>query len=245
MKKRYVTVALAAAMLLALSGCSERSQSSGAGQFGDESELFINNSQKQSDEQSTVKSSDNSDTKEPIEHSTTGSESSEPTDNSSDLSSGSVNNSVNNSAEIDVKMDNELITLPCKVKDFPNIALEVGFNFTVKKRDNGTYMSSTRFIYDDINAGSIYLDGDCGKSTDLSEETVIGVDVGDSGIPISYMGLSFNSTKDDIIRTLGEPLETGYGEDYLYYQIEPEGSVTFTFNDENKVSNIAIFLDIR
>lgn len=245
MKKRYVTAALAAAMLFALSGCSERSQSSGAGQFGDESELFVNTSQKKTDEQSTVRSSDNSKTKEPTEHSTPGSESSEPTENSSDLSSGSVNNSVNNSAEIDVKMDGELITLPCKVKDFPNIALEIGFNFTVKKRDNGTYMSSTKFIYDDMDAGSIYLDGDCGKSADLGEETVIGVDVGDSSIPISYMGLSFNSTKDDIIRTLGEPFETGSGEDYLYYQIEPEGSVTFTFNDENKVANIAIFLDIR
>lgn len=241
MKKRYVIAALAAAMLLGLSGCSERSQSSGAGQFGDESELFVNTSQKKTDEQSTVRSSDHSESKEPTEHSTTGSESSEQTENSSDLSSGSLNNS----AEIDVKMDGELITLPCKVKDFPNIALEVGFNFTVKKRDNGTYMSSTKFIYDEMDAGSIYLDGDCGKSADLSEETVIGVDVGDSRIPISYMGLSFNSTKDDIIRTLGEPFETGSGEDYLYYQIEPEGSVTFTFNNENKVANIAIFLDIR
>ncbi len=244
MKKLYVSAALAAAMLLGLSGCSERPQSSGAGN-GDESELFVNTSQKKTDEQSSVKSSDHSETKEPTEHSMTGSESSEPTENSSDLTSGSVNNSLNNSAEIDVKMDGELITLPCKVKDFPKIALEVGFNFTVKKRDNGTYMSSTRFVYDDKNAGSIYLDGDCGKSADLGEETVIGVDVGDSSIPISYMGLSFNSTKDDIIRTLGEPLETGYGQDYMYYQIEPEGSVTFTFNDENKVSNIAIFLDIR
>ena len=73
--------------------------------------------------------------------------------------------------------------------------------------------------------------------------TVIGIIAGDSRVPISYKGFTFNSSKTDIIRELGDPAEEKDG--YIYYHIEPEGSVTFSLNSEDKVSDIAILLNIR
>ena len=155
----------------------------------------------------------------------------------------SQQNEVTRTEPIDVKLNDQLVTLPCKVKDIKNVTIEVGRNFSVKQRDNGSYMSSSLFDYDGTNAGTIYLDGDCSNISDLGEVTVIGIAAGDSRVPVSYMGLTFGASKDDIIRTLGAPADEN--DDYIYYYIEPEGSVTFSLNSENKVEDIAIFLNIR
>ena len=227
---KLLSALLTAAMLCSLAGCrenndspfesydisqnsSENSESSGAAHEGLNNELFTTTSSAAT---------------------------------SSTLSSSSVSVQQNESTQleqIDVKMDEQLISLPCKVKDIKNITIDRGRNFSVKQRDNGTYMTSSLFDYNDATAGTIYLEGDCTGIADLSEVTVIGITAGDSRVPVSYMGLTFDSAKADIIRTLGDPIEEK--DDYIYYHIEPEGSVTFSLNSEDKVSDIAVFLNIR
>ena len=217
MKKfsKTFSVLLAAVMICGLTGCGG-SGKTGAPLNAQESELFV-----------SPPPSSSSDTGQ---HGSGQHDSSQP-----------VESTV--SEPIDFEMDGQTFSLPCKVGDLKNITIDRGFPFSVKKRDNGTYMSTSQFDYDGTHAGTIYLDGDCSGIADLSEVTVIGIVAGDSRVPVSYLGLTFDSTKDDIIRVLGDPVETDGA--YLYYLIEPEGSVTFSMDSENKVVDIAVFLNIR
>lgn len=143
-------------------------------------------------------------------------------------------------AVVNVEMDDQRILLPCKLGEIKNIAVDRGLTFSVKERDNGEYMTTAEFTYNGA-AGTIYLDGDCSAIADLSDVVVIGIIA--ENVPVSYKGLTLGSSKEEIVRELGDPVEEKDG--YIYYHIEPEGSVTFSLNSEDKVSNIAIFLDIR
>lgn len=104
-------------------------------------------------------------------------------------------------------------------------------------------MSCAYYYYNDKRAGQIYLEGDCTGKNDLGEENVIGLTVADSSVPTAYMGLTFGSDKKAVTDMLGEH---DFGKDYvLTYYIEPEGSVIFFFDDESKVEEIQLNLDIR
>ncbi|MBD5129433.1 MAG: hypothetical protein HDT43_05865, partial [Ruminococcaceae bacterium] len=142
---------------------------------------------------------------------------------------------------VDVVMDDQRILLPCKLSEIKNIAVDLGLTFSVKERDNGGYMTTAEFLYNGEKAGTIYLDGDCSAAENLSDAVVIGIIA--ENVPVSYKGLTLGSSKEEVIRELGDPEEEGGG--YIYYRIEPEGSVTFSLDTENKVTNVAVFPDIR
>lgn len=225
---------LAAAMLCGLAGCAR-----------DEGTSSEPESSEASQSVSTVVSQDNSESNsQNTSQNTSQSTSSSVPGNISDNSAASSQPSESTQYEIDnIEMDEQPISLPCKVKDIKNITIERGRFFSVKQRDNGEYMSSSYFDYNGVRAGQIYLEGKCSQKPDLSEEKVIGLVAGNSSVPVSYMGLTYNSDKTEIIRVLGEPEKDD--DQYMYYLIEPEGSVTFSLNSENKVTDIAIFLNIR
>lgn len=236
---KLLSALLTAAMLCSLTGCRENNDS--PFESSDVSQSSSENSEKSESSGAAHEGLNNE-----LFTTTTSSTTTTTTTSSSTLNNSSVSVQHNESTQleqIDVKMDEQLISLPCKVKDIKNITIDHGRNFSVKQRDNGTYMSSSLFEYNDATAGTIYLEGDCSGIADLSEVTVIGITVGDIRIPVSYMGLTLDSAKADIIRTLGDPVEEK--DDYIYYYIEPEGSVTFSLNSEDKVSDIAVFLNIR
>lgn len=163
-------------------------------------------------------------------------------DSTSDISSVSGNSSENvQSPTFDIEMDGQHISLPCKVKEINNITVDRQYSFSAFVLENGREISSAFFYYNGKRAGQIYLEGDCTKSNELDEENVIGLSL--DSVPMSYMGLTNDSGRSDIVGILGEP-DRGENTTLVYY-IEPEGSVSFDLNPKDKVDEIWLYMYIR
>lgn len=194
---------------------------------------------------SAPESSTNSDTSSVEESSTAEPDSS--TENSTDNSSEPSENMIQ-SVKPEIEIDGQLISLPCKVKDIENITIDQEYSFAAMSLDDGSYMSGGFYSYNDVRrVGGIYLEGDCTEISDLSEETVIGINVEPDdyfgSVSFSYLGLTRDSDKDDIIAMFGEP-DAGLNT-YMCYYLGEKGSVSFSLNSSNRIRKIEIFLNIR
>lgn len=143
-----------------------------------------------------------------------------------------------------IKIGDETITLPVKCKDLKHIHGDK----LVMPLDN--QIGATGLFYDDERIGQLYIE-DYENEDDYSEKNIVCLNIYDSWLSgtsvdqIYYMGLSFDSSKDDVIKTLGEPDETRGDEDeyslYLIYSLDSfkDGNVTFIFRN-NKIDEIEI-----
>lgn len=144
----------------------------------------------------------------------------------------------------EIVMDGQLITIPCKVKDIEGIMIDREYSFAVvPASENVEEYSTSYFYYNGIRAGGIRLAGDCSKKADLSEETVVGIDLFDE-IPISCLGLTLQSNREDIIGILGNP---DINSDYLliyYIDGDPANHIDFSLKSNGKIDAVRIFLGI-
>lgn len=144
-----------------------------------------------------------------------------------------------------IKIGDETITLPIKCKDLKHIHGDK----LVMPMDN--QIGATGLFYDDERIGQLFIEDyveDYEKEDEYSANNIIRLNLydywGSGAVQIDYMGLSFQSSKDDVIKTLGEPDETrddGYDSLYLVYSLDGfnGGSVTIIFRN-NEISEIEI-----
>lgn len=142
----------------------------------------------------------------------------------------------------EIEMDGQLITLPCKVKDIKGITIDREYSFGVVPASENVGVRSTAFFYYyGVRAGGIILEGDCSEKTVLDEETVVGLYLYDR-IPISYLGLTVESDRDDIIKVLGKPDKAS--DAALRYDIDgnPGDYIIIDLNSHGKIVEIGIYL---
>lgn len=222
---------ISGSLLCGISGCSTENGANTA------PELFVQ-SRDSEQSMSTDTTSDTTSSDTSTDSSTT---SSTATDSTTESTSDTITDDI---LPIDVEISGQPFSLPCRFDDIEKISIDSGIlSFGAFNRDDGKRSSKADFFYDDIPAGQIYLEGDCTVKENIGDARVIGLVTGDSRVPVTYMGVTFGSGREDVANALGSPVEED--DTYMYYYIDPKGSVTFTLNDEKKVSGIAIFMDIR
>lgn len=144
----------------------------------------------------------------------------------------------------EIMMDGHLITLPCNVEDIQGITIDREYSFAVVPAENGIDEYSTAFFYyNNVRAGLVFLEGDCSEMSDLGNAKLIGIRLNDDRVPMSYSGLTYDSGKDDIIRTLGNPDRSG--DIAMNYNLGVKGSVLIGLGTEDKITSVAIFLYLR
>lgn len=147
----------------------------------------------------------------------------------------------------EIELAGKTISLPCKVKDLPEeITLDTEHPLVSHTLENGTVYDEYFIKYNDMRLDGlsmIYLEGDCSGLSDISEESVIGLNIDNSEIPMSYMGLTIGSDESEVKEKLGEydkNVEIG-----SYYYIGSEGSVIFMYDSERKIRRIWVTLIFR
>lgn len=220
MKRRIIALIAGAALLCGIAGCENTEGNVSAPESSTNSENSTSN----------------------VEQSSTAEPDSSTEDSTNNSSEPEESNTIQ-SVKAEIEMDGQLISLPCKVKDIKNITIDQEYSFAVVSQDDGSYMSSAYFFYNNIRAGGIFLEGDCSEISDLSEENVIGFTLNEDIVPMSYLGLTYNSNRDDIIAMFGEP-DAGQNT-YMCYYFGEKGSVSFSLNSSNRIRKIDIFLNIR
>ena len=223
MKRKIIALLLGTAMLCAVTAC-------------DKNEGSVSNTDSSNNSESTTGSTEDS-------LSTPSAPDSSSEESTGSTSEPSESNTIQ-SVKAEIEVDGQLISLPCKVKDINNIKIDQEYSFVVAAQDDGSYVSSAILYYNNIRVGGIFLEGDCSGVSDLSEEKVIGLIINDKSVPISYMGLTYNSDKDDVIAKLGEP-DSGENS-YMCYYYGEKGSVSFFLDSFSyKIDGVDIFLHVR
>lgn len=144
----------------------------------------------------------------------------------------------------EIVMDGQLITLPCKVEDIEGITIDREYSFVVvPATENVDEYSTAYFYYDGKRVGLIRLDGDCSEKANLDKETVVGIDFYDN-IPVSYLGLTFQSKSKDIIDTLGNPDKDDNTIMSYYINGDPADHIDFDFNSNGKMKAVRIYLGL-
>lgn len=144
----------------------------------------------------------------------------------------------------EITLDGQLITLPCNVKDVDGITIDREYSFVVvPASENVDEYSTAYFYYNNVRAGQVLLDGNCSDMSDLGDATLIGIRLNDDRIPMSYMGLTYNSNRDNIISVLGNPGRSG--DIAMNYDLGTDGSVLIGLGSKDTITSVAIFLYIR
>lgn len=230
---KFLPLIISAFLVCGLSGCSTENAP------GDAPELFAQSQESGSSTDTSVDgglstgdTSSGSSTSSTSSVSSTSGNSSSPTESTSQ----DVPQSTSSTEEIepiDVKISDQSFSLPCRLGDIANISVDRSvLTFGSFNRNDGKRSSKGDFFYDDIPAGQIYLEGDCTAKENIDGARVIGLVTGDSQVPVTYMGVTFGSGREDIVNALGDPIEED--NTYMYYYIEPKGSVTFTLDSEKR-----------
>lgn len=144
----------------------------------------------------------------------------------------------------EIVMDGNLITLPCKVEEIDGITIDREYSFVVvSATENVDEYSTAYFYYNGERAGLIRLDGDCSEKADLGKETVVGIDFYDN-IPVSCLGLTFQSKREDIIDKLGNP-DNASGTLLGYYiDGKPADHIDFDLDSNGKMIAVRIYLEL-
>lgn len=129
---------------------------------------------------------------------------------------------------------NSKVTIPFKLKDLKYITID---EETCFETDEGDLFCS--FWYDDYRIGTMRLENCSVDEKNKEDKNLVYLKISPDFIfddfEFEYMGLTFNSTKEDIINTLGEPDV----ENQLTYMLDDKTKINFKISD-NTIYRVTI-----
>lgn len=169
---------------------------------------------------------------------------------SDEVSSNNLNEqngqSSNLALKTEIKVDGHIITIPCMVSNLTDIGMSLDPTTLVSFTDSGgKSTTATQVFYNNGTMGMVVLNGEFTADDDLSGAYVIHLQISEfeaksCNAVVSYCGLNFQSTKEDVVAELGSDYNDFNGSPHYG---TPENHIYFSIGTDNTISNIEITVE--